>query len=416
MIHEHHFDRLLTPNLSRSFIIFGPRGAGKSTFLKTLLKEKLTLAYDLLDPNLDDEFQRNPNALTQRIMAAVANTPLNQSAIEWIVIDEIQKNPKLLDIVQHLIDTTSLKFALTGSSARKLKHGSANLLAGRALRYSLFPLTSFEYDGWFDLDVALAWGTLPEIYHLNDDELRSDYLRTYALTYLKEEIWAEHIVRNLDPFRKFLEIAAQSNGEIINYSNIGRDVRADTKTVQSYFDILDDTLLGFYLEAYDHSVRKQQRQNPKFYLFDMGVKRALERQLTQTILSGSYGYGKAFEHFIIAEIYRLNEYLKMDFKLSYLRTKDQAEIDLIIEHPNRTVVLVEIKSTEQVDERDAKTLQRFLPDFPGAVALLISRDMVSRQIGDVKALPWQDALFALFPEGLKRYIVKTDSDGPPAVT
>lgn len=394
MTNRNEFKRLLTPHLSRSFFIFGPRGAGKSTFLKKLLKDKKALWFDLLNPNLEDEFQRNPNALKERILATT------HDRIEWVVIDEIQKNPRLLDIVHQLIEDTDLKFALTGSSARKLKHGSANLLAGRAFSYALFPLTSIEYGEKFNLDSALRWGTLPEISHLEENELKADYLRSYALTYLKEEIWAEQIVRNLDPFRKFLEIAAQSKGDIVNYANIARDIHADAKTIQAYFDILDDTLLGFYLEAYGQSVRKQQRQSPKFYFFDMGVKRALERQLTQP-LSPGYGYGKAFEHFIIAEIYRLNHYFKMDFKLSYLRTKDQSEIDLIIEHPNKTVYLIAVKSKTDVDDRDAKTLTMFLPDFPTGQGLLISRDPVARKFGDVLALPWEGALDVLFSEKQK---------------
>ncbi len=338
-----------------------------------------------MNPVLDDELQRNPNQLTHQIEA-------KKDVLEWVIIDEVQKNYKLLDIVHYLIESTSIKFALTGSSARKLKRGSANLLAGRAFQNYLFPLTAFEMGPQFDLDRALHWGTLPTITQLNTNDECADYLRSYALTYLKEEIWAEHIIRNLDPFRRFLGIAAQSNGEIINYSNIAYDVGVDVKTVQSYFEILEDTLIGFCLEPYHQSVRKQQRQNPKFYFFDLGVKRALQLQLNQPLSPSTSEYGNAFEHFIVTELFRLNHYLKMDLKFYYLRTKDNAEIDLIIEYPNKSVYLIEIKSSDHVDERHIRTLKQFLPSFPNAKGMVVSRENVEKKIDDIDVLPWKNAL------------------------
>ena len=157
----------------------------------------------------------------------------------------------------------------------------------------------------FDLADALRWGTLPQIYALDAADDKRAYLRAYALTYLKEEIVAEQIVRRLDPFRQFLEVAAQANGTIVNYANIARDVRADPKTVISYFSILEDTLVGFLLPAFQRSIRKQQRANPKFYYFDTGIKRALERTLEVPLRSGTYEYGKAFEHFLVTQIVHL---------------------------------------------------------------------------------------------------------------
>lgn len=379
------FHRLISPIKSNSFFIFGARGTGKSTFLKAFFKDLKTLWFDLLDPDLEDLFLREPKELSYRVNAQEEN-------IEWVVIDEIQKQPRLLDVVHQLIESTRIKFAMTGSSARKLKHGSANLLAGRAFVNFLYPLTQIEMKEQFNLIDALHWGTLPKVTHLKTEEEKMVFLKTYAQTYLKEEIWSEHIIRNLAPFRRFLEVAAQSNGEIINYTNISKDVGADVKTVQSYFQILEDTLIGFILDPYHCSIRKQQRMSPKFYFFDTGVQRALAGVMLQKLIPNTYAFGKTFEHFLITEIVRLSSYLKNDYRFFYLRTKEQAEIDLIIERPADSTLLIEIKSSDHVDERDCRSLERFLKDFDHAIGLILSRDPVTKKIGNVLALPWLNAL------------------------
>ncbi len=328
---------------------------------------------------------RNPNTFAERISA-------QQGKIDWVVIDEVQKAPKLLDLVHLFIESSSLKFALTGSSARKLKKGSANLLAGRAFVNHLFPLTHLEIAKDFDIQQALRWGTLPKILKLSTPQEKKAFLRSYALTYLKEEVWAEHLIRNLTPFRRFLEVAAQSNGEILNYTNIARDVGADVKTVQSYFEILEDSLLGFLLEAYHPSIRKQQRKSPKFYFFDLGVQRALARQLESPLIPKTYAYGKAFEHWVILEIFRLNQYQQREDRLFYLQTKDHAKIDLIVERPNQETLLIEIKSTREVDDRHTRNLERFLKDFPRSQALLLSQDPHPKKIGNVMIYPWDQGI------------------------
>lgn len=373
---------------SNSFFIFGARGTGKSTFLHNFFQGKKTLWIDLLDPWVEDLYAREPNTLVREIEK-------NKGSMEWVVIDEVQKLPRLLDIVHQQIEKNKIKFALTGSSARKLKRGSANLLAGRAFVNYLFPLTAVEMGEAFDLSSALRWGTLPKTTQLATAEEKEAFLKTYALTYLKEEVWAEHVVRRLDPFRRFLEIASQTNGDMVNYTNIGRDVGADTKTIESYFEILEDTLLGFLLPAFHRSIRKQQRKAPKFYFFDIGVKRALDHTLNQDLAPRTYGYGKAFEHFIILETFRLNAYFQNDFQFFYLKTKDDAEIDLIVERPGMPVCLVEIKSSTQVDERDTRTLEHFLKDFKKAECFLLSQDIRPQKIGSVTCLPWQEGFKVL---------------------
>jgi predicted AAA+ superfamily ATPase len=244
----------------------------------------------------------------------------------------------------------------------------------------------------FDLKQILLWGTLPEIFNLHTAEDKSHFLRAYALTYLKEEIIAEQIIRKLQPFRFFLEVAAQSNGKIINFTRIANDIGVDTQTVQSYFTILEDTLVGCMLPSYHKSIRKRQRSNPKFYYFDTGVKRALDRTLTLDIQEGTYSYGLAFEHFIILEIMRMSSYKNNDWRFSCLKTKDNAEIDLIIERPGMPEVLIEIKSTRTIQERDVAALDRFVKDFASCEAFCISRDIQEKKIRSVRCLHWEKAL------------------------
>ncbi len=379
------YSRILAPNQRHSFFLFGARGTGKTTWLRNAFRPEQSLYVDLLDPEEADRYLRNPGRLENRI----ATLP---DAVEWVLLDEVQRVPRLLDVVQRLIETGSRRFALTGSSGRKLRRGAANLLAGRAFVFDLFPLTAPEVGDGFDLDEALSWGMLPRIHALDREADRQDYLRAYARTYLREEIVAEQIVRKLDPFRHFLEVAAQTNGAIVNFTSIARDVGAEPRTVISYFSILEDTLIGFLLPPFHRSIRKQQRTNPKFFFSDPGVKRALERTLTVPLRPRNYDYGRAFEHFVITQIHHLARYLYPDWRLSYLRTAAGAEMDLVIERPGMPTALLEIKSTDRVREGDIRTLARFTGDFPDPLALLVSRDPERLRIGSVLCLPWRDAL------------------------
>ncbi|HCM27754.1 MAG: hypothetical protein A2Z99_16435 [Treponema sp. GWB1_62_6] len=221
-------------------------------------------------------------------------------------------------------------------------------------------------------------------------------MRTYAQTYVKEEILVEQLVRNLDPFRLFLPVAAQMNTRIINYSNIARDTGADYKTIQNYYQILVETNLGFFLEPYSKSVRKVQRLSPKFYFFDMGVKRAIQRKLNTPLEERSSDYGEAFESWFVNECFRLNQYLELDYDFSFLRTKDDAEIDLLIDRPGKPIALVEIKPSSVIDERHVKNLRSFENDFPGASLYCACRVDRAQKIGSVSVLPWSQALEVLF--------------------
>lgn len=381
------FRRIVNPSLSSSFFLFGARGTGKSTYLGEAFGVAFAETINLLIPTEIDRYQRDPSLFSRQIERLEPG--------QWVLIDEIQRAPALLDLVHHHIEKQKIKFALTGSSARKLRHGSANLLAGRAFTYELFPLTFIELEDQFNLHDALRWGTLPRLYSLENETDKSLYLESYGLTYIQEEVWNEHLVRALPPFRRFIEIAAQMNGEILNFSRIAADVGADDKTVRSYFSILEDTLVGYMLEPHHTSVRKQQSGHPKFYFFDVGVRRSLDRSRGSALVAGSSDFGRAFEHLVLSELRRLSSYHRKNFSFSYLRTKDGAEIDLIIERPGMPLALVEIKSTSRISELDLKHLRAFSPDFPKSVSYCLSTDPKPQRFGNIEALEWREGIRAI---------------------
>jgi len=382
--------RTLKLNTSNSLFLFGARGTGKSSLIREQYSARDDVLWiDLLSEEHEDAFRRKPSRLTDLLLTG---------RYRVAVIDEVQKSPKLLDIVHMEIEKkTNVQFILSGSSARKLKRGGANLLAGRAFTFHLFPLTHRELGPLFDLQHALEFGTLPKLLEFKDPLDTTRFLKAYVRTYLKEEVVLEQLVRKIEPFQDFLEISAVMNGHIINFARIAKDVGVDEKTVKTYYDILSDTLIGFYLPPFHRSIRKRQRESPKFYLFDTGVRRSLANTLSLPLQPQTYEYGLAFEHLVILEVMRLNSYAEADFKLSYLRTKDDAEIDLVIERPGAPDVLVEIKSYQLVDGSDAKKLSTLKAawDRP-AEAMIWSRDPAERIVEGVTCLPWQTGLGRLF--------------------
>lgn len=380
------YKRLCNLSQSHSYFLFGARGTGKSTLLNQFYSDlkSQTLWIDLLEPEMEQTLSMTPSKLTEMINA-------QENPVTCVVLDEIQKIPKLLDVVHSLIEKKKICFALTGSSARKLKRGQANLLAGRAFQFKLFPLTFMELGNDFNLEKVLQWGSLPEIFHLKSDADRQRFLQAYTQTYLKEEILVEQIIRKIQPFRAFLEVAAQSNGDIINFSKIGRQAGLDPKSVERYFDILNDTLLGFYLEPYSKSIRKRQSQHPKFYFFDTGVVRALTRELDVKLKPQTYAFGKAFEHLVVLEIFRLNEYFEKDFKISYLRTKNNLEIDLILEKPS-VIILIEIKSSQQIVQDHLTSLRSLSHEFPNAKKFVLCLEPRPRLVDGIKIIHWQEGL------------------------
>lgn len=391
-------NRIAKLSKTNSFFIFGNRGVGKSTLLGSLFNRQKHPWFDLLDPALEKKLTLNPSLLEHILQEEKRKYPQGT----FVIIDEVQKIPQLLNVVHAQIEQKYFHFVLTGSSARKLKKHGTNLLGGRAFVFYLFPFTYLEIGPSFNLLNTLRWGSLPKIFECENSD-KAEYLNAYSNTYLREEIIAEQLVRQVVSFRQFLEVAAQSNGKILNYSKIAEAVGVDTTTVQNYFQILEDTFTGVLLQPYDQSIRKRQRKNPKFYFFDIGVTRALQNRLTIDISEGTYEYGDLFEQFIILEFMRLNEYFRKSWKFSYMKTKDNVEVDLIIEqpgqYPKNKITFIEIKSTKNTELLDSASLKGFVnlvKSHPQAEAIIVSQDPIHKTKNGVRYLHWQAAFQELF--------------------
>ena len=392
----HMYPRLINLSKSRSFFIFGARGTGKTTLVHESLhnvnqfpKSEIYLL-NLLVPEVEHIYALNPSRLQEEI-DSLKKSP------KYIIIDEIQRVPKLLDVVQEMMFNKKYIFIMTGSSARKLKRGAANLLAGRANYFELYPLTFLELGKDFNLNQTLQYGSLPEIFHIEEVREKIQYLKSYTLTYLKEEIKAEQLVKDLDPFRKFMEVVGECSGEIINFAKIGRQCGVDHKAIRRYFQILEDTLVGYFLDAYHTSIRAKQVTHPKFYLFDLGVSNALNDNFHNKLSSSTFSYGKSFEHFIFLEIKRLNQYFEKNFKLSYLKTDTGQEIDLIIEKGKKVIFIIEIKSSSSINHEDhLKHLKNLSEHFPTARKLVLCQEKVPRKIEGIEIFPWALGLQEIF--------------------
>ncbi|MBD3347095.1 MAG: AAA family ATPase [Chitinivibrionales bacterium] len=388
------YERQLHLSKNYSFFLFGMRGTGKSTLLKHSFKDSNVFWIDLLLAEEDLKYRKNPDILKHEITALKNDNNLPQ----FVIIDEIQKIPALLDVVHYLIENEKLKFALTGSSARKIKRGGGNLLAGRAFVQNLFPLTHIELGKDFSLEKALAWGTLPALYNEQIDSQtdKTRFLKAYVYTYLREEILIEQLVRQIDPFYTFLEIAAQANGEILNYSKIGRSTGVSDKSVEKYYTILEDTLFGFHLLPWHSSVRKQQISSSKFYFHDTGIVRALQGQFSEISRKSTYEYGRLFESFIISEIFRLNHYTEKDYKLYYLKTKDGVELDLIVKKSPQDHLCIEIKSGEVNNLNDFNSQVTLSNAIPGSKFMVLSQNKKALSSGSITVYPWKAGLKKIF--------------------
>ena len=375
------FKRTLRNNLPEiSFFLFGPRQVGKSTLLRA---ERPHLTLDLLDPELQLSYTKSPQMLRQQV------DDFAHGKNKTILIDEIQRVPKLLDIVHALMEQRpELQFILCGSSARKLRHGASNLLGGRALYRTMHPLTLDELADDFNLQWILSYGSLPKIYTTlvqKKTKTAQDLLRAYAITYLREEIKAEALVRNLQGFQNFLDIAVAQYGEQINFSAVSRDCQVALSTVRGYYSILEDTFIGFFLYPYLKSQRKRMSHQPKFYFFDNGVTRALLGTLLDT--PTAMEQGRLFEQWILQEIIRLNEYQQKDWKLSFWRTSHGAEVDLLISRGTKLLYAIECKYTKQLTTSHLSGLRSFREqnrDVPCYIVAPLSRP---QRISFARALP-----------------------------
>lgn len=380
--------RICNPSKSQSFFLFGPRGSGKSTLLKSIFQKDQVLWLNLLDQKTEFTLSQNPDHLLDL---------WRKEKPKWVIVDEVQKIPRILDVVHKGIEDHKIKFALTGSSSRKLKHGGANLLAGRAASFSLSPFSSIELKDNFSLEKALKFGLLPKLWNeqLNEKDM-SRSLYSYVQTYLKEEIAAEQLVRNLDPFRRLLVCAAQSNSKIINYAKLERDAGITHSQAERHFEVLCDTLIGKYLEPYNQSIRKRQSKKSKFYFFDTGVIRALQNLSEESLLPSTFEYGDLFETFLINEFFKLNEALEKRWHFSYLRTKDDVEIDLIIEPPRGLPILIEIKSNKNIKPTDVTSFIQVSDDFAKSPKYVLSNTVNEFEHKGIRFLHWQSGLKEIF--------------------
>ncbi len=374
-----------------NFFLFGARATGKSTLLNQKFSAFDTFTFDLLKNEELLPFLDSPNSLSKALDAL-------SSEIKTVVIDEIQRAPLLLDIVQIEMAKKRFRFVLTGSSARKLKRGQANMLGGRAVSRSLWPLTCMELQHRADFEqFKMNWGGLPLVATTEASDAKKDLLRAYESTYLAEEVVAEQLVRNLNPFRQFLAVAAQMNGKIINTASIGRDLGVSHNTISSYYEILEDTLIGFSLPAYNSSIRKKLRLKSKFYLFDTGVTKALKRQLESPLIPGTSAFGDAFEHMVILECKTLCAYFKPDWQLSFLQSESQNEIDLVIDKGFGDPVFIEIKSCDNLGTVNLNKTFSLMKDLDSKNCFILSRDSLPKKYeNNVMALPWLQGLKQIF--------------------
>lgn len=341
---------------------------------------------NLLKPGVSERYLSNPKLFYHEVLKRKGDNPL----LHTIIVDEIQRVPELLNSVQLLMSESSLRFVLTGSSARKLKRGGANLLGGRAVERQIFPLTRQELGDRFELDQVLRFGTIPGIILEHSPDERTDLLNAYVSTYLREEIQQEAIVRNVPGFITFLEIAAQCSGELLNFAGVGRDAGLHGRTVQTYYQILEDTLIGVRLPAYRKSIRRRLRAGSKFYLFDIGVLNALERQVRSD--PDVVRRGRLFEHFIVLETHRLARYLSGDAQLYYWRTRDDLEVDLIIENRGKVIAAVEIKSSSRVTAEHLSGLHAFGEEHPQVARFVAAQVDEPFELNGTTVLPWEKYL------------------------
>ena len=367
-----------------SLFLWGSRQTGKSTLLRALFPN--ARLYDLLKTDVRMAFQLRPALLREECEM------LDEG--ELVIIDEVQKVPALLDEVHWLIENRGLRFILSGSSARKLRRSGANLLGGRALRCTLFPLVSAEIPD-FDVERALNNGMLPRHYLVEDPSKR---IQAYIGDYLQQEIVEEAIVRQLDAFTRFLQVAALSNTEIVNYTNIAQDCAVSAKTVKEYFTILEETMLGFYLPAYTRTVKRRLTLSPKFYYFDVAIPNHLLHRVP--LKKGTDIYGHATEHLVVQELRAFLSYTYgEEMVMSYWRTLDgKYEVDVLISDgtSNEVRMAIEVKSSDNVTSSDTKGLKAFGEEHPDAKLILLSMEERPRMMNGIEIWPVEQFLQRLW--------------------
>lgn len=372
------YSRLLAPPKAKSFFLFGPRGTGKTTWVKSAYPKAVYL--DLLEAELFNALLANPQRLANYI-------PINFT--DHIIIDEIQRVPELLNEVHRLIESSHYKFILTGSSARKLRKGGQNLLAGRALTYYMHPLTAVELKTDFNLDHSLQFGHLPSTFSETDPK---KYLASYLSTYLEEEIRQEGLTRNLSAFARFLETASFSQGSVINTSAIARESAIERKVVDNYFSILEELLIGYRLPVFTKKAKRKLISHVKFYFFDTGIYRTLRP--TGPLDMPEIIEGTACESLFFQELLAINDLCNLGYKMYYYQTATGVEVDFVL-YGERGIFAFEVKRTNKLPPTVFKGLKTFQKDYPTAKTFLIyGGDRVMRE-GNIAIWPIKKALVEL---------------------
>ena len=371
------FSRLVVPPPGSAFLL-GPRGTGKSTWVGQQFPDALVL--DLLDYATYTELLTRPDRLEQIVAGSHATT---------VVIDEVQRVPALLNEVHRMIERLGTRFMLTGSSARKLRRSGVNLLAGRARTMTMHPLTAVELGERFDLRRSAMLGNLPTV-HVVDDPER--YLAGYVGTYLREEVMTEALTRNLDAFSRFLTAASSSQGSVLSVTTVARDCGVSRKTVEGYFDLLEDLLLAFRLPVFQRRAKRDLTTHPKFYFFDAGVYRAIRPR--GPLDSAEEIDGAAIETLVAQELRAINDSLDLGYSVAFWRTRAGQEVDFVL-YGERGLVAIEVKRSAHYQERDLAGLRLFVDDYPMARCFLFYGGDREYEVDGIRVIPLAHALPSL---------------------
>jgi predicted AAA+ superfamily ATPase len=380
--------RLIEFPKRQSFFLFGPRQTGKTTLVKSCLPQH-SFTLDLLNTDRFLTLSRDPSQFRREV-----EFQIERRGVRCIFIDEIQKVPLLLDEVHSLIEKYKCQFIMTGSSARKLKRGASNLLAGRAVERRLFSLLYDELKTDFDFEDAMRFGTLPALLDKTEEE-RVDFLRSYTSTYLKEEILAEGLVRNLGGYSRFLELAAANFGELVSYSNVAREAQLPVRTVQGYYEIFEDTLIGFGLFGWQESKRKQLAAHPKFFLFDNGVANSINGTLRER--PSPLLRGRLFEQWIVNEIRAHIHYEQSEAAMFYWRTSHGAEVDVVLARGRTPIAAIEIKASRKVSSSHLSGLRSFHTEYSKTKMIVVGLVDSPYMLDKVKVSPWAEFLTSDLP-------------------
>lgn len=370
---------------SDHFLVLGPRQTGKSHWINELLLKRKSWKLDLLDNYLLKKYSLKPETFYSEALFQI-----QENNVELICIDEVQKVPVLLNEVHRLIETKlSCQFVLTGSSARKLRKNNVNMMGGRAILLNMFPFTFSELSNYsnFDIEKVMQFGLVCGWY-FSTPQIAKEKIKSYIDSYIKEEIVQEGLIRSLAPFYRFLDLCGQYSNEIINFANISREAEVSEKVVKSYFEILQDTLIGYFLPSYDVSIKRSLSKHQKFYLFDTGITCGLNDRLTDPL--NQIEKGKLFEQFIINEIRAQISYSRSDRKMCFWRTSNgSSEVDLLITRSGKICCAIEIKYTSNITKNHLSSLYVFKEDHPDVPIFVVSNVDNPIAIDNFKIYPWK---------------------------